>query len=45
MLMEDMKAWYQSKGLALPIEYVKTEVVEANKQESYRKIGKMKRRY
>lgn len=43
MLMEDMNAWYQSKGLTLPIEYVKTEVVEANKQESYRKIGKMRR--
>ena len=41
--MEDMKAWYESKRLTLPIEYVKTEVVEVNKQESYRKIGKMRR--
>lgn len=31
MLMEDMRAWYESKGLTLPIEYVKTEVVEVNK--------------
>lgn len=41
MLIDDLRAWYESQGMALPIDYVKTETVIEEKKETYRNMRKL----